>query len=180
MHKIVLFLFLIAAGLGYALFSFYGAYSVCYEAHTQVRSSYSELTEHSEELASLSVKTGAFALKYLPNGRTIVSQMEKSTRQIRCPESVNDLAISCGRLYSSMKKVIVLLNDDIKAKNDPRFQDTSLQINKISRDIVLAGRKYNHAAKQYNKTLQEPMPRFWSFMFNTEPAQIFKAKKKKS
>lgn len=180
MHKIVIFLFLIAAGLGYALFSFYGAYSVCYEAHTQVRYTYSELTEHSEELASLSVKTGAFALKYLPNGRTIVSQMETSARQIRCPESVNDLAISCGRLYSSMKKVIVLLNDDIKAKNDHRFQDTSLQINKISRDIVLTGRKYNHAAKRYNKTLQEPMPRFWSFMFDTEPAQIFKAKKKKS
>ena len=177
MHKFAVFLFLVAAALGYALFSFYGAFSVCYEANTRVQSSFSELSEQSKELASLSVKTGAFALKYLPNGRTIVNQMETAAKRVRLPESVSDLADSCGRLYSSMKKIIVLLNDDIKAQKDYRLQDTKLQFNKISRDLALTGRKYNRAAKKYNETLQKPMPQFWSFLFDTEPAQLFKAKK---
>ena len=177
MHKFAIFLFLVAAALGYALFSFYGAYSVCYEANTKVQSAYSELSEQSRELASLSVKTGAFALKYLPNGRTIVSQVETAAKRVRLPESVSDLADSCGRLYSSMKKIIVLLNDDINAQKDYRLQDTKLQFNKISRDLALTGRKYNRAAKKYNETLQKPMPQFWSALFDTEPAQLFKAKK---
>ena len=180
MHKITTFLFLVAGVLAYALFSFFGTYSECYEANTQVQSAYSELLNHSDELAALSVKMGSFALKYMPNGRTFANQMEKATNRVRRQESVSDMAISCGRLYSSMKKVTVLLNEDIKAKKDHRFQDTILQFNKISRDLSLTGKKYNYAAKQYNKTLQKPMPQFWSFLFNTDPAQLFKAKKKKS
>jgi hypothetical protein len=76
-----------------------------------------------------------------------------------------------------MKKIIVLLNDDIKAQKDYRLQDTKLQFNKISRDLSLTGKKYNRAAKKYNETLQKPMPQFWSALFDTEPAQLFKAKK---
>ena len=180
MHKITTFLFLIAAVLAYALFSFFGTYSECYEASTQVQSAYAELVDQSGELATLSVKMGSFALKYMPNGRAIVSQMEKAADHVRCPKSVSDMAVSCGRLYSSMKKITVLLNEDINAKKDYRFQDTSLQFTKMSQDLSLVGKKYNSVAKQYNETLQQPMPHFWSFLFNTEPAQLFKVKKKKS
>ena len=180
MHKITIFLFLLAAVLAYALFSFFGTYSECYEESIKVQSVYSELVNQSEELASLSVKTGAFALKYLPNGRMIVNQMETAAKRVRLPESVSEMAISCGRLYSSMKKIIVLLNEDIKAEQVHRFQDTKLQFNKISRDLSLIGKRYNRAAKKYNETLQKPMPQFWSFLFDTEPAQLFKAAKKKS
>lgn len=180
MHKITIFLFLVAAVLGYALFSFFGTYSECHEENIKVQTAYSELAEQSEELAALSVKMGSFALKYMPNGRTFVNQIERATDRVRCPKSVSDMAISCGRLYSSMKKVTVLLNEDIKAKKDHRFQDTILQFNKISRDLALSGKRYNYAAKQYNKTLQKPLPIFWSFLFNTEPAQLFKAENKKS
>jgi len=169
---------LIAGVLAYALFSFFGTYSECDEANIQVQSAYSDLVDQSGELATLSVKMGSFALKYMPNARAIVNQMEKAADRVRCPESVSDMAVSCGRLYSSMKKITVLLNEDIKAKKDHRFQDTSLQFTKMSRDLSLVGKKYNYAAKLYNETLQQPMPRFWSFLFDTEPAQLFQAKKK--
>jgi len=178
MHKITLFLFLFAGALGYALFSFFGTYSSCHEAHRKVDSAYSDLVSHGEELTSLSVKMGAFALKYLPNGRSIVNKMETTAQNIRIHNSVSDLAVSCGKLYSSMKKVAVLLDADIQANKNYRFQDAKLQFDKISRDLSLAGKKYNNAAIQYNITLQQPLPQFWRFMFNSEPAQLFKAKKK--
>ncbi|RLD09514.1 MAG: hypothetical protein DRI44_08330 [Chlamydiae bacterium] len=180
MHKITLLLFLIAGVLAYALFSFFGTYSECYEASTQVQSSYKDLVEQSDELAMLSVKFGSLALKYLPNSRAIANKMEKDVKNIRLANSVSELAGSCGHLYLSIKKVISLLSYDINAAKNYHFQDAVLQFNKITRDLSLVGKKYNYAAKKYNKTLQKPMPQFWRFLLDNKPAQLFKAKKNTS
>jgi len=178
MYKFITFLFLIAAILGYALFSFYGAYAECYESSLQVKYSYDELKTESESLALVSVKVGTLALKYLPNARPYVNKLEKSSEMIQVTDSVSTLAKSCALLYSTIKQLLQQLNENINAKRDYHLKDAELQFNKISRDIKITTKKYNIAAKKYNETLNKPSPQFWDFLLRNKPAEFFTVSKK--
>jgi len=174
MYKFIAFLFIIAGILGYALFSFYGAYSDCYAANLQVRDTFIDVKAQSEDLAAISVKVGSFALKYLPNGRTFVGKMEKCENKIRLTDSVKELASACKTIHSSIKQIFSLLNVDVKARKDYHVKDAELQFKKISRNLKIDAKRYNRAAKKYNDTLKKPMPQFWGFLFDTTVAEYFK------
>ena len=174
------FLFLLAAVLFLAIFTFFSAYMTCLNAHNDLQRARVELIEQSEQLGSLSVRMGALALKYLPNGRSITKQMEPALERMREQRSVSDMAEACRKLCALMKKINRSLKGHNKAKDDYRFRDASRSFGEVGHRLSLAGKRYNQVAKQYNETLLKPLPHFWRLVLDSRPAELFAARKKKS
>ena len=176
--KISGILFLPAAVLSLAIFTFFSANMSCYDVHTNMQRKRNALIEESQELMSLSVRMGALAIKYLPNGKEMVKKMEAETKKLRDNSSTSEMAISCNMLYTTMKRINFLLKDNIKSKNNYRFLDASQSFTEASRRLAAAGKEYNKLAIIYNETLQKPLPRFWRYIIDYQPAELFTIQKR--